>query len=79
MQGWQRKQNLILDIKSRIVLEIAKALGCTGSHLLEGNGVITIDDKIATILSGIKSNYVKEIALKQIQALTEIETDHSNK
>ena len=27
----------------------------------------------------IKSNYVKEIALKQIQVLTEIETDHSNK
>ena len=27
----------------------------------------------------IKSNYVKEIALKQIQVLTEIETDQSNK
>ena len=72
-------ENDRIDIKSSIVLEIAKALGCTGSYLLEGNGVITIDDRIATILSGIKSNYVKEIALKQIQVLTEIETDHSNK
>lgn len=48
-------------------------------YLLEGKGVITIDDGLATILSGIKSNYVKEIALKQIQVLAEIETDHSNK
>ena len=31
-------------------------------YLLEGNGVITIDDGIATILSGIKSNYVKGMA-----------------
>ena len=54
-------ENDRIDIKSSIVLEIAKALGCTGSYLLEGNGVITIDDRIATILSGIKSNYVKEI------------------
>lgn len=54
-------------------------MGCPGAYLLEGNGVITIDDRIAAILSGIKSNYVKEIALKQIQVLTEIETDHSNK
>lgn len=54
-------ENYRIDIKSSIVLEIAKALGCTGSYLLEGNGVITIDDRIATILSGIKSNYVKEI------------------
>lgn len=46
---------------------------------MEGTGVIIIDDRIATILSGIKSNHVKEIALKQIQVLTEIETDHSNK
>ena len=54
-------ENDRIDIKSSIVLEIAKALGCTGAYLLEENGVITIDDKIATILSGIKSNYVKEI------------------
>lgn len=46
---------------------------------MEETGVIIIDDRIATILSGIKSNHVKEIALKQIQVLTEIETDHSNK
>ena len=55
-------ENDRIDIKSSIVLEIVKALGCTGSYLLEVNGVITIDDRIATILSGIKSNYVKEIA-----------------
>lgn len=72
-------ENNRIDIKSSIVLEIAKALGCTGYYLLEGTGVIIIDDRIATILSGIKSNHVKEIALKQIQVLTEIETDHSNK
>ena len=54
-------ENDRIDIKSSIVLEIAKALGCTGLYLLKGTGVITIDDRIATILSGIKSNYVKEI------------------
>ena len=31
-------------------------------YLLEGKGIIIIDDGLATILSGIKSNYVKGIA-----------------
>lgn len=70
----QRDANRFLEFKAQQTLDYTQSL-----YLLEGNGVITIDDRIATILSGIKSNYVKEIALKQIQVLIEIETDHSNK
>lgn len=70
----QRDANRFLKFKAQQTLDYTQSL-----YLLEGNGVITIDDRIATILSGIKSNYVKEIALKQIQVLIEIETDHSNK
>jgi hypothetical protein len=70
----QRDANRFLEFTAQQTLDYTQSL-----YLLEGNGVITIDDRIATILSGIKSNYVKEIALKQIQVLIEIETDHSNK
>ena len=72
-------ENDRIDIKSSIVLEIAKALGCTGSYLLEGKQEGDVDARIIEILVKLKNDQVKEIALKQIQVLTEIETDHSNK
>lgn len=63
-------ENDRIDIKSSIVLEIAKALGCTGSYLLEGKQEGDVDARIIEILGELKSDQVKEIALRQLQALT---------
>lgn len=69
-------ENDRIDIKSSILLDIARVLGCTGSYLLEGRGETEIDMRVIAILSGMKSNQVKEIALKQLQTLSEIENSH---
>ena len=62
-------ENNRIDIKSSIVLEIAKALGCTGSYLLEGKQEGDVDARIIEILVKLKNDQVKEIALRQLQAL----------
>ena len=62
-------ENDRIDIKSSIVLEIAKALGCTGSYLLEGKQEGDVDARIIEILVKLKNDQVKEIALRQLQAL----------
>ena len=62
-------ENDRIDIKSSIVLEIAKALGCSGSYLLEGKQEGDVDARIIEILSELKNDQVKEIALRQLQAL----------
>lgn len=63
-------ENDRIDIKSSIVLEIAKVLNCTGSYLLEGEQCMGTDDRIRILLSKIGNEQVKEIALKQLEALT---------
>ena len=62
-------ENDRIDIKSSIVLEIAKALGCTGSYLFEGKQEGDVDARIIEILVKLKNDQVKEIALRQLQAL----------
>ena len=62
-------ENDRIDIKSSIVLEIAKALGCTGSYLLEGKQEGDGDARIIEILGELKSDQIKEIALRRLQAL----------
>ena len=62
-------ENDRIDIKSSIVLEIAKALGCTGSYLLEGKQEGDVDARIIEILVKLKNDQVKEIALRRLQAL----------
>lgn len=62
-------ENDRIDIKSSIVLEIAKALGCTGSYLLEGKQEGDVDARIIEILDELKNDQVNEIALRQLQAL----------
>ncbi|MDO5392931.1 MAG: hypothetical protein Q4F24_17850 [Eubacteriales bacterium] len=51
-------------------MELANALNCTGSYLLEGKQEMEADDKIKVLLSRLKDERVKEIALKQLEALT---------
>ena len=58
-----------IDIKSSIVLEIAKALNCSGSYLLEGKKAEALDVRIMDALLELKNDQMREVALKQIQAL----------
>ena len=62
-------ENDRIDIKSSIVLEIAKVLNCTGAFLLEGNQSMEMDDRIMILLSKISDDQVKEVSLKQLAAL----------
>ena len=62
-------ENDHIDIKSSIVLEIAKALNCSGSYLLEGKKAEALDDRIMDALLELKNDQMREVALKQIQAL----------
>ena len=55
--------------KSSIVLEIAKALNCSGSYLLEGKKAEALDARIMDALLELKNDQMREVALKQIQAL----------
>ena len=62
-------ENDHIDIKSSIVLEIAKALNCRGSYLLEGKKAEALDARIMDALLELKNDQMREVALKQIQAL----------
>ena len=62
-------ENDHIDIKSSIVLEIAKALNCSGSYLLEGKKAEALDVRIMDALLELKNDQMREVALKQIQAL----------
>lgn len=62
-------ENDHIDIKSSIVLEIAKALNCSGSYLLEGKKAEVLDVRIMDALLELKNDQMREVALKQIQAL----------
>ena len=55
--------------KSSIVLEIAKALNCSGSYLLEGKKAEALEARIMDALLELKNDQMREVALKQIQAL----------
>ena len=55
--------------KSSIVLEIAKALNCSGSYLLEGKKAEALDARIMDALLELKNDQMREAALKQMQAL----------
>ena len=62
-------ENDHIDIKSSIVLEIAKALNCSGSYLLEGKKAEALDARIMDALLELKNDQMREVARKQIQVL----------
>ena len=66
-------ENDKIDIKSSVLIELAKVLGCTAGYLLEGENPESIDVEFVNILSRIKKPEVKAIALKQLEALAMIE------
>lgn len=63
-------ENDRIDIKCSVVMEQARVLGCTAGYLIEGEKMPGIDEQIMIMLSKIQDDKVKEIALKQIEALT---------
>lgn len=53
-------ENDHIDIKSSIVLEIAKALNCSGSYLLEGKKAEALDARIMDALLELKNDQMRE-------------------
>lgn len=68
-------ENDKIDIKSSVLLELAGALGCTGGYLLEGDAETDANDEMLMLFSKIKSEKVKEIAIKQLEALISLEVE----
>ena len=66
-------ENDKIDIKSSVLIELARVLGCTAGYLLEGENTDCVDAELLNILSKIKNPKIKEIAMKQLEALTMIE------
>ena len=62
-------ENDKIDIKSSVLIELAKVLGCTAGYLLEGETKESMDAEFFSVLSKIKNPEVKAIALKQLEAL----------
>lgn len=68
-------ENDKIDIKSSVIVELAKALGCTSGYLLEGSGMAETNEEMLMLFSKIKNEKVKEIAIKQIEALILLEVE----
>lgn len=68
-------ENDKIDIKSSVITELAKALGCTCGYLLEGSGMADANEEILMLFSKIKSEKVKAIAIKQLEALISLEVE----
>ena len=68
-------ENDKIDIKSSVIVELAKALGCTGGYLLEGTGMADTNEELLLLFSKIKNEKVKVIAIKQLEALISLEVE----
>lgn len=66
-------ENDKIDIKSSVLIELSRVLGCTAGYLPEGENTDCVDAELLNILSKIKNPKIKEIAMKQLEALTLIE------
>ena len=49
-------ENDKIDIKSSVIMELAKALGCSGGYLLEGSGMADANEEMLMLFSKIKSD-----------------------
>ena len=68
-------ENDKIDIKSSIIVELARTLGCTGGYLLEGSGEADANEEILMLFSKIKTEKVKTIAIRQLEALISLEVE----
>jgi len=68
-------ENDKIDIKSSVIAELAKVLGCTGGYLLEGSRMADANEELLMLFSKIKSEKVKAIAIKQLEALISLEVE----
>lgn len=68
-------ENDKIDIKSSVITELAKALGCTGGYLIEGSGMADANEEILMLFSQIKSEKVKAIEIKQMESLISLEVE----
>ena len=68
-------ENNKVDIKGSVIVELARVLGCTGGYLLEGDAGTDANEEMLMLFSKIKSEKVKAIAIKQLEALISLEVE----
>ena len=61
-----------IDIKSSILKELAVALCCSASYLLEGDKETEVDARFVSVLKEIEKSGLTEIALGQLRVLAMI-------
>lgn len=75
-------ENDRIDIKSSIVVELAKVLQCSVSFLMEGNKMKQEYDELVYVFGKIKSQQIRKVALEQMKILAmmnENEVDYTMK
>lgn len=69
-------ENDRIDIKSSIVVDLAKVLNCTVSYLMEGHEQekeAEEQDELVKIIRKLKSDKLRKVALEQMKVLAQIE------
>ncbi len=62
-------ENDRIDMKSSVVIELAKVLECSVSFLMEGNKMKQEYDELLYVFGKIKSQQIRKVALEQIKIL----------
>lgn len=57
------------------IFHLISVLGCTGGYLLEGSRMADANEELLMLFSKIKSEKVKAIAIKQLEALISLEVE----
>ncbi len=65
-------ENDRIDLKVSQITELARVLKCSGAYLLEGSQSVGVDDRILNMIANLKSDQIKEVALKQLEALASL-------
>ena len=60
-------ENDRIDIKSSVVVELARLLDCTVSYLMEGTKPATDCEELIRIFQGIENESARKLALEQLK------------
>ncbi len=71
-------ENDRIDMKSSVVIELAKVLECSVSFLMEGNKMKQEYDELLYVFGKIKSQQIRKVALEQMRILAMMKEEESD-